>query len=111
MPKKYRLSGEELRSFSGRPAVSRGKRLNGRFFSLLVVSGEKSAKCACVVSKKTAARAVDRNKIKRRCRDILAKRIGSLQKPAALVFSAKREAKAATFSELEHDIEALLSKL
>jgi ribonuclease P protein component len=112
MPKKYRLSGEELRGLSGRPAQSAGKRIHGRFFSLLVVPvGRGNAKCACVVSKKTAAKAVDRNSIKRRFRNILATRIVREQKPLALVFSAKRDAGGASFAELEHDIDELFSKL
>jgi len=69
------------------------------------------AKCATVASKKVARRAVDRNKIKRRCRAILSKHISNIQKPVALVFYAKADAKAAKFSAIESDIETLLSKV
>ena len=105
MPKKHRLSGEEIRTLSG-------KRLHGRFFSLLVasVSGSET-KCACVVSKKAARLAVDRNKIKRRCRSVLSKRVPSVRKGLALVFYAKPGVKDVEFSEIERDIEALLSRL
>jgi ribonuclease P protein component len=109
MPKKYRLSGEEIRNLSSLTGGQAGKRLHGRLFSLLVapVPGD-NAKCACVVSKKAAAKAVDRNKIKRRCRAVLAKRVADVKKPVALVLYAKREAKDATFSEIERDISTLL---
>lgn len=105
MPKKYRLSGEEIRKLSG-------KRMHGRFFSLLVapIAGQ-HAKCACVVSKKVSAKAVERNKVKRRCRNALAKRMPELTKPLALVLYAKREAKDAEFSEIERDVDVLFSKL
>ena len=105
MPKKYRLSGEEIRKLFG-------KRMHGTFFSLLVAPIQSEhAKCACVVSKKVSAKAVDRNKVKRRCRNVVAKRISDVSKPLALVFTAKREAKDAEFSKIERDIDVLFSKL
>jgi ribonuclease P protein component len=105
MPKKYRLSGNEIRNLSG-------KRIHGRFFSLLIapIAGS-HAKCATVVSKKVAAKAVDRNKIKRRIRNALAKRVPDLHKVLGLVFSAKRDAKGASAAELERDIDVLFSNL
>ena len=69
------------------------------------------AKCAAVASKKVAQKAAERNKIKRRCRAILSKRMMNIQKPVALVFYAKADAKNAKFSAIESDIEALLSKV
>lgn len=105
MPKRYRLTGEEIRKLSG-------KRVHGRFFSLLVapIAGD-HAKCAVVASTKVAAKAVDRNTIKRRARNVVARRIAGVQQPVALVLYSKREAKTADFSEIERDIEALFSKL
>ncbi|HTR18529.1 MAG TPA: ribonuclease P protein component [Candidatus Paceibacterota bacterium] len=119
MPKKYRLSGEELRKLSspsneraGRLASRAGKRFHGRLFSLLLVPiAGSSAKCACVVSKKSARKAVERNTIKRRCRSILSKRMPSVKTPLALLFYAKPGARDATFSEVERDIESLLARL
>lgn len=111
MPKKYRLSGEEIRKLSRLNGGQARKRMHGRFFSLLVapIDGQ-HAKCAVVVSKKAAAKAVDRNKIKRRARNVLAKRIPSAGKPVALVLYAKREANEAEFPDIERDIESLLSR-
>jgi len=105
MPKKYRLSGDEIRDLSG-------KRSHGRLFSMLIAPIDGAhAKCAVVVSKKIAVRAVDRNKIKRRVRSALKKRMRGVQKPVALVLYAKREAKDAKFADVSHDIESLFSKL
>jgi ribonuclease P protein component len=105
MPKKYRLSGEELKKISG-------KRNHGKLFSLLVapLSGD-YPKFAIVVSKKIAKKAVDRNKIKRRTRNALLKCFRSVSKPSALVLYAKPDAKNAEFSELLRDVEALFSNL
>lgn len=69
------------------------------------------AKCASVVSKKVSLKAVERNKVKRRFRNILSGRISGVHKAVALVFYAKREAKDADFGELERDVEVLFSKL
>jgi ribonuclease P protein component len=112
MPRKYRLSGEEIRKLSGKPALPAGRRVHGRFFSLVVVPIPGThAKCAGVVSKKVARLAVERNKIKRRCRAVLSKRVSRIGKPVALIFYAKRETKGAEFIEIERDIETLLSRL
>ena len=105
MPKKYRLSGEEIRHLSG-------KRSHGRLFSLLTapIAGD-HAKCAIVVSKKAAARAVDRNKIKRRSRNVLAKHMAEVKKPVALVLYAKRDALKAEPSDVNSDIAGLLARV
>ncbi len=102
MPKKYRLTGEEIRRLSG-------KRSHGTYFSLLVAASPAGhAKFACVASKKAAARAVDRNAIKRRCRAILSKHGLSSEKRLAFVFYAKPGARGAPYAELERDITSLL---
>lgn len=105
MPKKYRLSGEEIRKLSG-------KRMHGRYFSLLVANlPGTQTKCAVVASKKVSAQAVVRNTVKRRARNAVAKHIAGVKKPLALVFYTKREAKDATFPEITDDIGVLFSKL
>ena len=49
------------------------RRVHGLFFSLSVgeVVGVLGPKAACVVSKKVSLRAVDRNVVKRRCREVV----------------------------------------
>lgn len=112
MPKKYRLTGEEMRELSD-PAAAKGrKRMHGSFFSVSVSPiAAPHAKCAIVVSSKVASRAVDRNTIKRRARSSAAKRVARVGKPLALVLYAKREAKDATFAQISDDIATLFSKL
>lgn len=69
-------------------------------------------KITCVVSKKTAARAVDRNLIKRRCR--AAARACLEGKTAAqkfaLVFYAKRASRGAPYAAVKEEIERLIGK-
>jgi ribonuclease P protein component len=105
MPKKYRLTGDEMKTLSG-------KRFHGRFFSLLIArAATDHPKFAVVVSKKVSLKAVERNKVKRRMRNALTKLRSHVQKPAALVLSAKADAKKASYAELVRDIESLFSKL
>lgn len=108
MPKKYRLSRAD---FIRLPRASR--RVHGSYFSLtstlFPALGEPRA--ACVVSKKIAARAVDRNRIERRCREVLRPLMKNIKQPFALIFHAKREAVGATFVEIQRDILKLLERV
>jgi ribonuclease P protein component len=102
MPAASRLTHEAMQHL-------RGKRLHGALFSLLCAplpSGR--SKAAIVVSKKVAAKATDRNRIKRRARAAVASRLKTLGEPRALVFTAKKEASTASFAEIRADIEALV---
>lgn len=72
---------------------------------------------ASVVSKKIAARAVDRNRTERRCREAVRAHMLRIRKPLApphaglaLVFHGKREAISASFEETKKDIETLLAR-
>ena len=104
MPKKYRLTGEEIRAL-------KGKRIAGKYFSLLVAPATATfPKCACVASKKVSLKAVERNTIKRRCRSVLQKSLSRVASPLSLVFYAKREALDASFSEIREDIDALIAR-
>jgi ribonuclease P protein component len=108
MPKKYRLSRAD---FIALPRAN-SRRLHGAYFSLTVtpLSPESGVKTACVVSKKTAARAADRNKIERRCRESLRPILARINTPAALIFYGKREAVQASFGDIQKDINALLER-
>ena|SRR5581483_9737955 len=110
MPKLYRLSGDEIKRLSEQPGSI--KRIHGALFSLSYapLSG-KHPKIATIVSKKAAARAVDRNLIKRRVRASLQKHIAALPAPSALMFYAKKEAARADFDHIRDDIEKLLAKV
>lgn len=74
------------------------------------MNGSTEPRFACVVSKKVAKRAVDRNLIKRRgreaVRDALKK---SAAAPASYVFYAKKEALGAPYRDIAAEIRKLLS--
>jgi ribonuclease P protein component len=106
MPKKYRLSHAD---FAHIPR-SGAKRTHGTYFSLsasLITDGT-TPKMASVVSKKVSARAVDRNRVERYCRESLRTHMRKIVKPVALVFLAKREAVGASLPEIQKDIDTLL---
>jgi ribonuclease P protein component len=105
VPRKNRLTGAEIRGLRS------PRRIHGDFFSVLVApSAGKQPKCACVVSKKIALKAHDRNLIKRRCRAAVAKGISTL--PAgAYVFHAKKDAPKAAFRDIDRDVAAILKQL
>jgi len=69
---------------------------------------DKPPKVACVVSKKAARKAVDRNRIKRHCREALRPLMPHIRQPVALAFYANSASSKATFEELSRDIANLL---
>lgn len=106
MPKGSRLARIDFKSF-GRGA----RREHGRFFTLTAVfRASGGTRAACVVSKKTAARAVDRNRIKRRAREALRAELREITAPLSLVLYTKKEALDAPFSELAADIRQLIAR-
>lgn len=103
MPRKNSLSHEEI------ARLPRGRRIAGRFFSLSIAplpSGP--AKISCVVSKKVSLKAVERNVVKRRCREAARTDLKTIEQPLALIFHAKKGAAQASFAEIRQDIEKLL---
>ena len=108
MPKKYRLSRADWLRLP-RPA----RRIHGGYFSLSVIPAPSlgGPRVALVVPKKVAKRAVDRNKIERRCREALRPLMEKVRKSVALIFHAKREAVEASYAEVVLDVEKLLKSL
>lgn len=110
MPKKYRVSHSDFKL----AAASRLRRERGKYFMLsygqFAEKGRTGPQFACVVSKKTAERAVDRNLIKRRCRSAARDIIASIEKPLALIFYANRNVRGASFAEVKRDVNDLLRK-
>lgn len=107
MPRKRSLARTDFLRHAG----TRARRFHGALFSLSVSalpSGARGPKCACVVSKKVSPKAVERNLIKRRCREAVRTPILTSNKPLTLVFYAKREARGATFEEIRKDTTSLL---
>ncbi|MDO8521888.1 MAG: ribonuclease P protein component [bacterium] len=76
------------------------------------VQGQKipETKTSCVVSKKTAARAVDRNLIKRRWRDAMLQCLSAVPAPSILVFYAMKPANGASFKDIKSDVSALVAR-
>lgn len=84
------------------------KRLQGDYFSLQYgeIPGRKLAGGACVVSSKTAPRAVDRNRIKRRARSII-RDILPLASGHIIMYYAKKPAALASYADIATDMKAL----
>ena len=121
MPKKHRISHSDFKL----TANSRMRRERGEYFAVshgpLSDSTSSNLQIACIVSKKTTARAVDRNLIKRRFRSVArnfladpvrstASNGGEIKKPKALIFYANKNAKTASFAEIKRDVEKLIRK-
>src|SRR3989338_9492842 len=110
MPKKHRISSSDFKLIEN----SKRRRERGAYFILSygTQAGREGAhaRMACVVSKKTAARAVDRNLIKRRCRAAAGDLIADIRKPLVFIFYASRNAKGAAFAEIKRDVEKLIRK-
>ncbi len=115
LKKKYRLKNEK--AFS---ATFRLRNCKSNEFLTLYVGKEKSdekipTKAGFVVSKKIHKRAVKRNKIKRRLREIYISSVknhtaDNLQKSLSLIFIARGKALDANFSELENAVLDLMKK-
>jgi|SRR3989344_6938411 len=104
-----RLTRTELRSL----LRGGGRRIHGACFSLIVtpLPGSALSKFTCAVSTKVARKAVERNRIKRLCREAVRKTLGEVKRPLALAFYAKRETTKASYADVARDIETLISKL
>ncbi len=89
------------------------RRVGGTYLTLAIgsVHGRQVRGFACVVSKKAARKAVDRNRIKRRIRAIFQKIIPSLPHPTVVVVYAKSGASNAQIDDLRKDIYPLLTRL
>lgn len=64
-----------------------------------------------MVSKKIAVRAVDRNRIRRLCKEAFRTSSMPIDTVQSVIFYAKKESKKATFAEVATDINGLLSKI
>ncbi len=110
MPKKYRISHADFKLIED----ARFRRERGAYFSLSHgrLSGARGnrLRVACVVSKKVAIRAVDRNFVKRRCLDAVRNLLAGDKEPFALIFYANKNAKTASFEEMKADINKLIEK-
>ncbi|MBU3925579.1 ribonuclease P protein component [Patescibacteria group bacterium] len=91
--------------------LKNGKNYNSDFFSLKIIHNFKNGPCfAFVVSKKTAKKAVARNKLKRRARYIVKKYLNSFKKNTANIIFFKKGSETMEFSELEKNMLELFKK-
>src|SRR3989338_7749115 len=106
MPKRDRLTHSELTTLPR----GRSQRRSGAFFLLITTQlpALSHSRATFVVPKRVSLSAVVRNRIKRRCRAALTPLLKGARSPMALIFTAKREAAAASFAELCDDIERLI---
>lgn len=109
MPRKRSLARTDFLRLAG----ARARRFHGALFSLSVSglpSGVRGPKYACVVSKKVSPKAVERNLLKRWCREAVRTLVLQRVEPLALIFYAKREARGATFADIRKDTTSLLER-
>ena len=112
MPQRQRLKHRDFSSIN----TAQGRRCYGTYFTLSVgvqrgAGPSEKAKFAVVVSKKIAARAVDRNRIRRLCKEVVRQESDTIRGPQTLILYAKKAARSASFKEIETDIVELFSQL
>lgn len=107
LDKRHRLTAEKdfARLFS------KGRAFHGRGVTVKAArSAVEGPRIGFVVSTKVAKRAVVRNKVKRRMREIVRKRLPSLLKGVDIAFMARAESVTMTFQEMERSIDDVLAK-
>lgn len=107
LPKKHRLLAEK--DFSR--LFKTGRVFSGRDLGLKAgKNGLGVTRVGFAVGVKTAKRAVDRNRLKRRLREIVRKRLPDIVPGHDLIFLARIGAVKLSFLELEEAVSALLSR-
>lgn len=107
LSKRYRLTAEK--DFA--KLFAKGRAFHGRGVTVKAMrSREEGPRIGFVVSTKVAKRAVVRNQIKRRMREIVRKRLPKLLSGVDMAFLARSEAVTMTFQELERSLDDVLAK-
>lgn len=109
IPKAHRLPRPLAKALSRLPSRIEHGRLASVSFT--PKEGLSAAKITCVVSKKVAAKASERNLLKRRLRDIASSALKKGLPGGVLFIRAKQAAKTASFSALREDVQAALSRI
>lgn len=106
LPKKNRIDKKIFKE-----VFSRAKNFHGKLVSLKIAQiEEENPRFAFVVPAKIAKKAVDRNKLKRRLRYIVAKILPSFKKNIAIMIFLKKGSEKLNFKELENEITAIFKK-
>ncbi|PIT90855.1 ribonuclease P protein component [Candidatus Kaiserbacteria bacterium CG10_big_fil_rev_8_21_14_0_10_49_17] len=103
--KKTRLSRADIHSL-----ITSGRAVNSQHFSARFNTSSKPSKCAVVVSKKVASKAVERNTLKRRMRASLLTALNGLS-GCNIVLFARKGANSLSFSELQEEVAALIGNI
>jgi ribonuclease P protein component len=91
---------------------SKGKFASSRFLTAKAVpNGTQDSRYAFVVGVKVSKRAVERNKVRRRMREIVRLHIGRIKPGFDIAFIAKKEALSATYKEIEQDMATAVDRI
>jgi len=105
LPKKHRINRKLFKE-----VAKKGKSFSYPYFSVKIApNGENQSRFTFVVSSKVAKRAVDRNKIKRRARNIVAKNLNKIKNPINAIIFFKKGVEKLTFAELQKQINDIFS--
>ena len=90
----------------------KGKVIKGKLLILKIKkSKEKKSKFTAIVSQKVAKKAPERNRIKRRIRDIAKRALKDQKRGLNIAVIALARVKSATFGEIEKEFNKLLKKI
>lgn len=88
-----------------------GRTIKGRnVFLRYLINGTDKTKVGFVVSKKVSKLAVERNKIKRRMREVVRLKKKDIKDGLSIIIISLPQIKAAGYKEIKEDLENLLSK-
>ena len=106
LSQKRRLKKDQIKKI-----LKRGKIFNGRAISLKTIFVPKeSSSFAVIVSSKIAKKAVKRNQLKRRGKNIIFKKLPFLKEGFLTIVFLKKESAEMKFSKLEEEIKILFLK-
>lgn len=90
----------------------RGKAFNGKFLFLKIIKRNnlEVSRFGLVVGTKISKKATIRNKIKRRLRDIVRKRLGDIKSGFDVIIGAKTRVVDKSYQEIKEELEGLLEK-
>lgn len=103
LPKSKRLTTEEIES------LSHGKSVFGTLISMRVIKSG-TLKFAVSVSKKVAARAVDRNRLRRKVYSSLPLLIDGIKEPAFVMLMPKKEIMSLPLETIRSELAAVFKK-
>lgn len=107
LEKKYRVTAEKDYA----KLFSKGRPFHGRGIGMKAMHSKFDVpRVGFVVSTKVAKKAVVRNQVKRRMREIARKLIGRMQSGVDIVFMAKQESVTMSFADIERVMTELLLK-